>query len=97
MYCETEEETKKDRLPKEERVPIPGLETKQSGSLRANEPMELESRQYQHEPSVSRPRQNTRITHDNGTSSTQPKGIAQAFSSGGRRVAPGKQYDEANG
>ena len=97
MYCETEEETKKDRLPKDERVPIPGLETKQSGSLRTNEPMELESRNYQQDPSIPRPRQINRTTHDNGMSSTEPKGFAQAFSSGGRRVAPGKQYDEANG
>lgn len=97
MYCETEEETQKDRLPKDERVPIPGLETKQSGSLRHNEQIELESRHHHHDPSMPHPRQYNRSMHENGMPASQPRGFAQAFSSGGRRVAPGKQYDEANG
>lgn len=42
VYCETDDETKKDRLPKDERIKIPGVETKQSGKLRSqNEPLEL--------------------------------------------------------
>lgn len=37
VYCETEDETKKDRLPQNERVSIPGIETRQTGALRSNE------------------------------------------------------------
>ena len=90
VYCETEDESKKDRLPKEERIQIPGIETKPSGSLRTDE-------QIQHEGPATRSRQNTRTMNDNGMSMSQPKSLAHAVGGGGRRVAPGNAFDGSNG
>ncbi|UJR14854.1 hypothetical protein I4U23_001839 [Adineta vaga] len=54
VYCETEEETKKDRLPKEERIQVPGVETKQSGALRSNDHIQLETINHQnHSPTMT--------------------------------------------
>lgn len=79
-------------------MPIPGIETTQTGSLRGNEQIQLEPIYYQNNPSITtyshqlhRPIVNSEI------SSTQPKGFAHAMSAGGRRVAPERRYDEANG
>jgi len=86
VYCETEDETRKDRLPKEERVPIPGVETKQSGALRGSNSIQLEETNYQQQhPTITRPRNNNQ------------KNAFQSVSTGGRRVAPINAVDEANG
>jgi hypothetical protein len=90
VYCETEEETEKDRLPKEERIPIPGVETKQSGALRSHNQIQLDPLASQHPPPSARPRSTHRTTYDNGQ-----KNILHPISNGGR-VAPGKAFDEAN-
>ncbi|CAF3466850.1 unnamed protein product [Rotaria socialis] len=39
VYCETEDETAKDRLPKEERINLPCLESQAPGGARSNEPV----------------------------------------------------------
>ncbi len=88
VYCETEDETKKDRLPKEERVQIPGIETRQSGGLRSNESGQLETH-------PTRSRYSNRSAYDNGIAPIQEP--TQPISGGGRRVVPIQTFDEANG
>ncbi|CAM4762196.1 unnamed protein product [Rotaria magnacalcarata] len=39
VYCETDDETAKDHLPKEERINIPCLESQAPGGVRSNEPV----------------------------------------------------------
>lgn len=97
VYCETEDETKKDRLPRGERVPIPGLETRQSGGLRSNDSGQLESGSYQREIPPQHSRHSNRSTYDNGMSVQQPKTVSHSIAPGGRRVAPGKAFDDTNG
>ncbi len=98
MYCETEDETKKDRLPRDERVAIPGIETRQSGGLRANDAGPLESGSFQNEIPSQQSRYGNRSTADNGIPMRQPKSISQTITgTGNRRVAPSKGFDEANG
>lgn len=97
VYCETEDETKKDRLPREERVPIPGLEIRQSGGLRSNDSGQLESGSYQQEIPSQHSRHVNRTAYDNGMPMRQPKSVSQTITGSGRRVAPGKPLDEANG
>ena len=96
VYCETEDETKKDRLPKDERVPVAGLETTQTGSLRGNEQLQLEPAHYLRSSYAPQYYQRPPIV-DNESSSTQPKGFVHAISGGGGRVAPERRYDESNG
>ena len=94
VYCETEDETKKDRLPRNERAVIPGIETRQSGGLRTNDSGPLDSDSYQNEQS----RHGNRINYDNGIPMRPPKSISQSVTNtGSRRVAPAKGFDEANG
>jgi len=97
VYCETDEETKKDRLPKEERITIPGVETKTSGALRSNE-------QQSHDENLSataRSRNANRSNYDNVVSiqsqQQQHRNVSNlAKTSGGQRMSPGRGYEEAN-
>lgn len=92
VYCETEEETKKDRLPKEERIKVPGVETKPSGELRSINPSEENYTR-------ARPT-NNRSNYDNV--STNPTAQRTISPSSGRtadvqRVSPGRTtFEEAN-
>lgn len=85
VYCETEEETKKDRLPKDERVPVPGVETRQSGGLRSDEHIPMETVHAHPANLAMRARQDGQ--RNPGYSMTPV----------GRRVAPARGYDDANG
>ncbi|UJR31856.1 hypothetical protein I4U23_019331 [Adineta vaga] len=92
VYCETENETEKDRLPKEERITIPGVETKQSGDLR--------SRDASHESAASHSRNINRSNYDN-VASIQPPQQHRTVSNlvktvGGQRTSPTRGYEEAN-
>lgn len=92
VYCETEEETKKDRLPKEERIKVPGVETKPSGELRSTNPSD------ENYPRA-RPT-NNRSNYDNV--STNPTTQRTISPTSGRttnvqRVSPGRtNFEEAN-
>lgn len=91
VYCETDDETKKDRLPKDERITIPGVETKQSGELRSSQAA-LE------EDQSARGRNGNRSDYDN-VASMQPqhRAVSQmSKAAGGQRLPPNKGYDEAN-
>ncbi|CAF1099494.1 unnamed protein product [Adineta ricciae] len=91
VYCETEDETEKDRLPDEERIPVPAVKTKQNGSLRVDDHLQLES--IHQSPTMSRARNSisTRSTYDNN-SSMQPNQHHRSgpypMGSNGRRIAP---------
>lgn len=93
VYCETDEETKKDRLPKNERITIPGLETNKSGQLRSNDP-------YQQTIEVGR--NNDRSNYDNVASvqakqqQQQRAGSNIVNSNVGQRTPPRRGYEEAN-
>ncbi|CAF0767411.1 unnamed protein product [Adineta steineri] len=93
IYCETEDETKKDRLPKEERITVPGVETKPSGELRSND--------SPHEQQLSRSRQGNRSNYDN-VSTVQPQQQQHRAvnnlvkTGGGQRPSPSRGYEEAN-
>ncbi len=76
---------------------IPGLETRQSGGLRTNDSGQLESGSYQQEIPSQHSRHGNRPAYDNEIPMRQPKSFSQAITGGGRRVAPGKAFDEANG
>jgi hypothetical protein len=87
VYCETDDETKKDRLPKDERITVPGVESKQSGELRSGPSAE----------GGTRARTGNRSNYDNVTRSQQPRFESnQARSNSAQRVSPGRGYDEAN-
>lgn len=91
VYCETDEETKKDRLPKDERVTIPGVETKQSGALRS-------SQAQMEEEQTTRSRNGNRSDYDNVVSmQPQHRTVSElSKAAGGQRITPNKGYDEAN-
>jgi hypothetical protein len=94
VYCETDEETEKDRLPKEERITIPGIETKSSGALRSNEQTRDE-----HLSSAAHPRNGNRSDYDNVTSIQAQQhrtGSNVVKTGGGKRTSPGRGYEEAN-
>lgn len=91
VYCETDDETKKDRLPKDERITIPGVETKQSGELRSGQAA-------QEEEQTARARNGNRSDYDN-VASMQPqhRAVSQmSKAAGGQRLPPNKGYEEAN-
>lgn len=98
VYCETDEETKKDRLPKDERITIPGVETKTSGEIRSQD----ESLQDQL-TTTARSRNNNnnnRSDYDN-VASMQPQQQHRNVSnlvktSGGHHISTGRGYEEAN-
>jgi hypothetical protein len=93
VYCETDKETKKDRLPKEERITIPGVETKPSGALRSNE----QTREVQI-PTTGQSRNGNRSNYDN-VASMQPQHRTVSNlpkASSGQRTSPGRGYEEAN-
>lgn len=84
VYCETEEETKKDRLPKEERITVPGVETKPSGELRSTN---LTDDSY----TRARPT-NNRSNYDNVATNVAAQRMANV-----QRVSPGRTtFEEAN-
>ena len=89
VYCETEDETKKDRLPKEERITIPGVETRQTGELRSGDSAQ-----------ESRSRNVNRSNYDNVTSMQpheQHRGVSNIVkTAGGQRPSPTRGYEEAN-
>jgi len=92
VYCETEEETEKDRLPKEERITVPGVETKPSGELRSQEPQSSAA-------AAARARNGNRSNYDN-VASMQPQqhravsGMLKG--TGGQSMSPSRGYEEAN-
>jgi len=93
VYCETEEETKKDRLPKEERITIPVIETKASGALRKSE-----QTQDEQQAASERVHNETRSNYDN-VASVQPQHRAisnLAKTAGGQPMGTGRRYEEAN-
>ncbi|CAF3684099.1 unnamed protein product [Rotaria sp. Silwood1] len=97
VYCETVDETKKERLPENERVPIPGIETKQSGALRSNNQMQLESIQHQRQPPpIVHTRNNMKPYYDNGVTVSEQKHTSNAIFHGGRRVSPNGAFEGAN-
>ncbi len=84
-------------MPKEERVPVPGIETKQSGALRSHDQIQIDNTPYHQPPAPStRSRNSNRSTYDNGIP-LQPRNVVHSISNGGRRVAPIKSLDEVNG
>ncbi|CAF1052227.1 unnamed protein product [Rotaria sordida] len=89
VYCETEEETKKDRLPKDERVTIPGIETNPSGTLRSNGPDQTITE-----------RNSSRSNYDNVLSmhaQQQQRPISNNVKPIiGQRMSPRQGYEEAN-
>ena len=85
VYCETDSETKKDRLPKDERVTIPGVETKQSGALRSNQLINDDEQS-------ARARNGNRSDYDNVATLQQQQRTTSNFS----RPTGGRGYDEAN-
>ncbi|CAF1328146.1 unnamed protein product [Adineta ricciae] len=89
VYCETEDETQKDRLPKEERITIPGVETKRTGELRSGDSGQ-----------ESRSRNVNRSNYDNVTSMQpheQHRGVSNIVkTAGGQRPSPSRGYEEAN-
>ncbi|CAF3707388.1 unnamed protein product [Rotaria sp. Silwood1] len=91
VYCETDEETEKDRLPKDERITIPGVETKPSGGLRSNE---------QDQTITERERHSNRSNYDNVISmhtQQQQRPISNNVKpTVGQRMTPRQGYDEAN-
>ena len=93
VYCETEEETKKDRLPKEERITVPGVETKKSGELRSNESQNPSA-------ATARSRNGNRSNYDNVEQMQPQRNIPQpGRATGGpqqQHVSPGRGYEEAN-
>jgi hypothetical protein len=90
IYCETEEETKKDVLPKDERIAVPGVETKKSGELRTNDSQNPSS-------GAARSRNGNRSNYDNVESIQQQRNIPQpGRATSGQRISPGRGYEEAN-
>ncbi|CAF0889064.1 unnamed protein product, partial [Didymodactylos carnosus] len=95
VYCETDEETEKDRLPKEERIPVPGVDSSNRGS----EPGPTSETQYPKPGfgnallSGATNRNVNRGNYDNVT----PISISITGSKGhaGRRQSPNKTFDEA--
>jgi hypothetical protein len=96
VYCETEEETEKDRLPKDERINIPGVETKSSGAIRP-----YEQTRDEHQSTTPRGRNGNRSNYDNVASMQPSQQQHRTVSnlvktSGGQRISPGRGYEEAN-
>ena len=89
VYCETEDETKKDRLPKEERITVPGVETKKTGELRSHEG----AQQQALPPIGGQSRHANRSNYDNVASGQQRNPVR---TTSGQRVSPGRGYEEAN-
>ncbi|CAF3897689.1 unnamed protein product [Rotaria sordida] len=99
VYCETVDETKKERLPEDERVPIPGIETKQSGALRSNDQIQLENTHEQRQPPIIHSRNNTRSHYDSGISVIEQKNTLNSKfhgGGGGRRVSPNGVFEGPN-
>ncbi|CAF1425527.1 unnamed protein product [Adineta steineri] len=96
VYCETEDETEKDRLPKEERVPVPGIETKQSGALRSNDNIELESFHHKHRLPATRSLYDNQLHNENGyTMRPHHRTILHPIPAGARRIAPERTSDNS--
>ena len=92
VYCETVDETKKDRLPQDERVPIPGIETRQNGALRGNDQIQLETIQHHRQLPIANSVYNNRPYSDNGIPVAGPRHT----SNGARRVSPSGGFDGPN-
>jgi hypothetical protein len=77
------------------------VETKQSGALRSNDQMQIETlhEQQRQPPPTARTRSINRPNYDNDVSpqQQQQRNGFSSMASGGRRVVPGKAFDEANG
>ncbi|CAF4365334.1 unnamed protein product, partial [Rotaria magnacalcarata] len=90
VYCETDDETAKDHLPKEERINIPCLESQAPGGVRSNEPVRS---------GTERERISTRSNYDNvAVTQASQQRIASniAKSNIGQHVSSGRGYEEAN-
>ncbi|CAF3306139.1 unnamed protein product [Rotaria sp. Silwood2] len=92
VYCETDQETKKDRLPKDERITIPGVETHPSGVLRSNE---------QDQTITERERSSNRSNYDNVVSMNAQQPHHRPASNNvkpimGQHSSPVRGYEEAN-
>ncbi|CAF4095797.1 unnamed protein product [Rotaria sp. Silwood2] len=96
VYCETIDETKKDHLPQDERVPIPGIETKPSGELRSNDQMQLENINQHRQPPIIHTPHNTKSYYDNGISVREQKNTSNSIFHGGRRVSPSGPFEGTN-
>lgn len=92
VYCETEEETKKDRLPKDERITILGVESPSSDPTNSN----------QQQSGTERERFSNRSNYDNvaamSASQQQGRGVSNVSKStvGQRKTTTGRGYEEAN-
>ncbi|CAF4996719.1 unnamed protein product, partial [Rotaria socialis] len=88
VYCETVDETKKDRLPQDERVPIPGIERRQNGVSRGNDQIQLETIQGYRQQPITNSFYNSRPYNDNSISMTEPRSASNGTFNGVRRVSP---------
>ena len=62
IYCETDDETAKDTLPVDQRIPVPGIDTHRDGTLRSSDHIQLDvlnpSNSYNHFRETSAPPRN---------------------------------------
>ncbi|CAF3290214.1 unnamed protein product [Rotaria socialis] len=96
VYCETVDETKKDRLPQDERVPIPGIERKQNGVSRGNDQIQLETIQGYRQQPITNSFYNSRPYNDNSISMTEPRSASNGTFNGVRRVSPSQEFHGPN-
>jgi len=78
---------------------MPGIETRQNGALRSNDQIPLETSHYQQPTSSTHAHHINRSNHDNASpiqQQQQQKNGWNSISGGGRRVAPGKAFEENN-
>ena len=94
IYCETEEQTKKDHLPKSERIPVPAIETTETGRMRSNNDIALHPMPHVRPgAATTRPRGDPRSGSDRDLQTLQ---VQNPMSMTGRRVAPTNAVDDVH-
>lgn len=96
VYCETEDETKKDRLPDDERVHVPGLEIRQNGSSRFNDDTQLANSYYKRQPYTTQSSYGNRSQYGNGTNVQSKHNSSNSTHNQISRVSPSGGFDGPN-